>query len=166
MSDREQLIKEKFKGLDFGDVVRIEQKRYTGDNQMYLYKVVGGLESNSYVNVPIDYGPSGTGDDEVQGPDVVPVLRCICCGVDETTVLKFAVSDVNVIDSDQDNPKSQAQFENERLLSGIKSLQRYEVASCSGHSGSGDSWVDLHPDLEGDFVKWEDLASMIMFNQK
>ena len=40
-------------GLDFGDYVEIEQKRYGCENEMYLHKVINVLESNSWVDIPL-----------------------------------------------------------------------------------------------------------------
>ena len=79
---------------DFGDYVLIEQKRYGGENEMYLHKVIRSLSSNSYVDVPVD----GAGNflNEVLRDECVDVVSCICCGVDETKVRKYRLSDVRV----------------------------------------------------------------------
>lgn len=82
--------------LDFGDYVYIEQKRYGVPNEIYLYKVVGRLRSNAYVNVPVVAGLNkntihhGNKNESA----VVDVVACICCGVCEDEVLKFKVEDV------------------------------------------------------------------------
>ncbi len=82
------LLPEK-KELDFGCYVRIEQKRYAPSNEIYLYKVIGRIKTNNYVDVPVQsphnqYCHSG----------VVDVVRCVCCGVDEKEVFNFRVEDV------------------------------------------------------------------------
>jgi hypothetical protein len=75
--------------LDLGDYVIIEQKRFGVPNEFYIYKVVGPLESNCYVDVPVKTPAKETLHDEL-----VPVVRCICCGISETKVLKFAEKDI------------------------------------------------------------------------
>lgn len=75
----------------FGDYVEIEQKRYSVDNQWYLYKVIGQLASNCYVDVPVQCPDHGTIHDEM-----VDVVACICCGVCETEVLKYRLVDVRI----------------------------------------------------------------------
>lgn len=75
--------------IKFGDYVEIEQKRYSIKNQWYIYKVMGRLESNYYVDVPVQCPGSNTPHDEV-----VDVVACVCCGVCETEVLKYRLIDV------------------------------------------------------------------------
>ena len=75
--------------LRFGDYARIEQKRHGCDNEIYLHKVIRELESNSYVDVPVEMPIK-----EVIHDEVVEVYACICCGVDETKVLKYKATDV------------------------------------------------------------------------
>ena len=77
------------KELDFGHYCLIEQKRYGVPNEMYDHKVIRQLKSNSYVDVPVQTPATETLHDEV-----VPVVACICCGVDETQVLKYRLCDV------------------------------------------------------------------------
>lgn len=79
--------------LDFGDYVTIEQYRYGVPNEFYIHKVIARFESNGYVDVP-----SKGGDKEVLHDKCVEVVSCICCGVSETKVLKYRVSDVIVTD--------------------------------------------------------------------
>lgn len=79
--------------LDFGDYTTIEQHRFGAENEMYLYKVIGALNSNAYVDVPIRCGATETLHDTI-----IPVVRCICCGIMETRVLKFAVSDLSPVE--------------------------------------------------------------------
>lgn len=78
--------------LGFGHYVTIEQKRYGADNEMFVYKVVGQLESNCWVDVPVQ---SHVG--EVLHDSVEPVIWAICCGVQETEVRKYRISDVTIL---------------------------------------------------------------------
>ena len=64
---------------DFGSYVLIEQKRYGAKNEMYLYKVISRLRSNTYVQVPVD----ARSREPITG-DLTDVVSCICCGVDTT----------------------------------------------------------------------------------
>ena len=76
--------------MDFGDYCLVEQKRYRGDNVMFLYKVTrGGLRCNNWKGVPVDARQS----DHVRG-DMSDVIQAICCGVDETKVETFRLEDV------------------------------------------------------------------------
>ena len=77
--------------IDFGDYVIIEQKRYGCDNEMYTHKVIGRLESNTYVDVPVQSPAKETYHNDMQ-----KVVRCICCGVSETEVLKYRIEDVKI----------------------------------------------------------------------
>lgn len=74
---------------DFGDYVYIEQKRHGVENEHYVHKVVGALKSNAYVPVPVQFPPT-----LILGDEVVDVIQCICCGIDETKVKQYRVSDV------------------------------------------------------------------------
>lgn len=84
-------MSDKFKGLDFGSCCTIEQKRYGVKNEFYQYKVIGVGESNYYRSVPVD-----ARDSDKNIGDVVPVVRAICCGIDESKVETFRVEDVEV----------------------------------------------------------------------
>ena len=84
---------------DFGDYVRIEQHRYGGDNEMYVYKVIGPLQSNAWVDVPVH-----ACDGELLHTESADVVRCICCGVQETKVQKFRVEDVTLTTDTNFNP--------------------------------------------------------------
>lgn len=75
--------------INFGDYVYIEQKRYGCENEMYLHKVINRLKSNCYVKVPVQIPAK-----EVNQGKIVDVVSCICCGVDETEVLKYRIKDV------------------------------------------------------------------------
>ena len=80
--------------LKFGDYVLIEMKRHGVSNEKYLHKVINTLRSNSYVMVPVQ-SPAK----EVLTENVEDVVSCICCGVDETVVLKYKISDVKKVDN-------------------------------------------------------------------
>ncbi len=79
------------KTLNFGDFVRIEQKRHGADNEMYLHKVIGALNSNTYTDVPVQQPATDTHHMRMS-----PVLSCICCGVSETRVRRYRLEDVNL----------------------------------------------------------------------
>lgn len=80
----EQMVR----GLGFGDYCLIEQKRFGCENEMFLYKVIGQLDTNYHRQVPVNphtiivYG------------EIHESIRCICCGVDETKVETFRLCDV------------------------------------------------------------------------
>lgn len=76
---------------DFGDCVFIEQKRYGVPNEQYIHKVIGRLRSNAYVDVPVQIPRTETTHEEV-----VDVVACITCGVDETEVKRYRLADVRV----------------------------------------------------------------------
>lgn len=81
----------------FGDYVRIEQLRFGADNEMYLHKVIGSdSESNSYVDVPVHWK-----EEEVRHDEMVPIVRCVCCGLDERKILKYRVEDVELSNHDR-----------------------------------------------------------------
>ena len=77
------------KPLDFGAYCCIEQFRYAPTNEFYQYKVIGRLRSNTWVDVPVKHTPIETRHDGMED-----VVLCICCGIDETKVHRFRVSDV------------------------------------------------------------------------
>jgi len=77
---------------NFGDYVLIEQKRYRGDNEFYLAKVIGRNFSNCYVNVPVDAKQDGM--KEVLHCKSVEVVSCVVCGVMETEIRKYRLCDV------------------------------------------------------------------------
>jgi len=76
-------------GLDFGDYVLIEQKRYGCEIEMYCHKVINHLESNSWVDVPVQ----SPATESIHG-EMAEVIGCITCGVDERDVLRYRVCDV------------------------------------------------------------------------
>lgn len=77
--------------VSFGDYVLIEQKRYGVPNEMYVHKVIGTLRSNSWVDVPVQTPARETTHDEC-----VDVVACICCGVQETEVRRYRLSEVTI----------------------------------------------------------------------
>jgi hypothetical protein len=83
-------MKEQERPLEFGDYISVEQKRYVGGNEFYTHKVIRTLESNSYTDVPVDaHKPVNPVQSEV-----VEIVECICCGVDESKTIRFRVKDV------------------------------------------------------------------------
>ncbi len=84
-----------YSGCDlFGKYCTIEQKRYGVPNEHFIYKIVGTLKSNGYQDVPLDARVGKS----VNHKEVVPVANVICCGVDETTVIKVKLSDIKIKD--------------------------------------------------------------------
>ena len=84
-----QIKVEGLKKIAFGDYVSIPQKRYGVDNENYTHKVISVNKSNCWVDVPVESPPT-----ETIHSDVVNIIECICCGVDETEVLKYKYEDV------------------------------------------------------------------------
>ena len=81
--------------LIFGDYVSIEMKRHGVPNESFTHKVIGLLESNTWVDVPVQE-PA----EESIHSEVVPVVACIVCGVVEDKVLKYRLEDVKYSHSD------------------------------------------------------------------
>lgn len=79
--------------LDFGDYVEIEQHRYGVPNEMFMYKVVGALRSNAWIDAPIRWDSEPTLHDHME-----TVLNVICCGVDETEVIRVRESDCRKVE--------------------------------------------------------------------
>jgi len=82
-------MEDEYKGLNFGSYCTIEQKRYGCDNEFFQYKVIGVGKANYYRTVPCDARDS----DKKMG-DIVPIVKAICCGVDESKVETFRICDV------------------------------------------------------------------------
>ena len=76
----------------FGMYCRIEQLRYGVPNEMFLYKVVASLRSNCWCEVPYE-----TASKEVRHDSIEDCVLAICCGIDETEVLRFRVADVEFV---------------------------------------------------------------------
>lgn len=76
----------------FGRYCRIEQLRFSAPNEMYLYKVIKSLRSNCWCDVPYK-----TASKEVLHDSIEDCVLAICCGVDETEVLRFRAADVEFV---------------------------------------------------------------------
>ena len=81
--------------MQFGDYVKIEQARYGIPNEMFIHKVVGVLRSNSYVDVPVMCP-----QEKLHGNNCVPVVACVCCGVNERHIYHYRVEDVELCEPD------------------------------------------------------------------
>jgi len=57
----------------------------------FIYKIVSLYKSNCYCDVPILYNSEPT-----LHKDIVPVLNVICCGVDESKVIRVALKDCEI----------------------------------------------------------------------
>ncbi len=80
-----------FSDVKFGQYATIEQHRYGDKNEFYTHKVIGTSNSNSWVNVPV----TGVCKETMQGL-MEDVVWCICCGVQETEVLRYRFCDIKV----------------------------------------------------------------------
>ncbi|WP_312731552.1 hypothetical protein [Atlantibacter hermannii] len=78
--------------FEFGDYAEIEQKRHYAANEIYRYKVIKQLSSNSWVDAPVQSPAT-----ETIHPEMEDVCLCICCGVDETVVRKYRVKDMRKV---------------------------------------------------------------------
>ena len=78
--------------INFGDYVLIEHKRYGCENENYSHKVINSFESNTWVDVPVQYPAK-----EVSHSKIEKVVSCIVCGVEEKEVLRYRLSDVKKI---------------------------------------------------------------------
>ncbi len=78
--------------LFFGDYAEIEQKCYGVNNEMYLHKVIGTSESNTWVDVPVQTPATETIHDKME-----PVVRRICCGISETDEHRYRIKDVKKV---------------------------------------------------------------------
>ena len=76
----------------FGRYCRIEQLRFGAPNEMFLYKVVASLRSNCWCEVPYK-----TASKEIHHDSIEDCVLAICCGIDETEVLRFRVADVEFV---------------------------------------------------------------------
>jgi hypothetical protein len=75
--------------LEFGDWCNIEQKRYGVPNELWRYKVVGGLNTNHWVDVPVQSPATETRHETME--DVVEVL---IDGIHDSRILRFRRCDV------------------------------------------------------------------------
>lgn len=76
----------------FGRYCRIEQLRFYAPNEMYIYKVIKSLRSNCWCDVPYKAASK-----EVRHDSIEDCVLAICCGIDETEVLRFRVADVEFV---------------------------------------------------------------------
>lgn len=76
----------------FGRYCRIEQLRFGVPNEMFLYKVIASLRSNCWCEVPYK-----TASKEVWHDSIEDCVLAICCGIDETEVLRFRMADVEFL---------------------------------------------------------------------
>lgn len=72
----------------FGRYCKIETNF---SRNLHIYKIVGLIESNSYCDIPLTYQ-----SEPIYHKDIVPVLRVIHCGIDETRVQRVALSDCKI----------------------------------------------------------------------
>ncbi len=70
--------------LFFGSKCTIEQKRHGAPNEHYTHKVIANIQSNTWVEVPVQ-----TPRKEVIHEEMQDVVLCICEGVDETEVKRY-----------------------------------------------------------------------------
>lgn len=77
------------KTVKFGDYIEIEMKRFGVPNEVFIHKVVNTLRSNSWVDVPVKSPAT-----QVLHSEMADVVSAICCGVDETEVLRYRAQDV------------------------------------------------------------------------
>ena len=78
----------------FGKYALIQRR---GESHRFIYKVVTLFESNFYCDVPIGYDTKPYIHEEC-----IPVLNIICCGIDESQVIRVALKDCQIIDSPQE----------------------------------------------------------------
>lgn len=78
--------------LGFGQIVLIEQKRFKTKNELYYHKVIGALESNTFVDVPTQ----GFVKEQIHS-EMAPCVKAITCGLDERTALKYRIEDVEIL---------------------------------------------------------------------
>lgn len=77
----------------FGYYCYIEQKRYFGENEKFIYKVIGRLKSNFYADVPVD----ANNRKPYNHDEMVDIVNVICCGVCEEVVERYRLSDVQLV---------------------------------------------------------------------
>jgi len=103
--------------LKFGDYVFIEMERHNIANEHYLHKVIRQSFSDVYVDVP------ARSQEEVIHDSAVPVVSCICCGVNETKVLKFRVDDVTLSNPLRTSPQKLNPLSADAILKIINELE-------------------------------------------
>lgn len=100
--------------VDFGSYVQIEQFRYGVASEQYQYKVIGRMKSNYWVEVPV----RADGVERLHR-ESADVIACICCGIDETRVTRFQLSDVGIISTAREVLPGSPSLEDMKLLDGI-----------------------------------------------
>lgn len=78
---------------DFGDYAVVEMERLGGKNEFFYHKVIGVLESDTYVDVPIR-----TPVKEATHGHYTKVARVVCCGVSENTVYCVPIKDLHKVE--------------------------------------------------------------------
>lgn len=78
------------KPLDFGDYCLVEMRGEVG-HPLFLHKVIGRIQSNTWSRVPFRRGAETRVHNEIED-----VLLCLCCGVaeDRETIQRFREKDV------------------------------------------------------------------------
>lgn len=104
----------------FGRYVKIPHV-LAGKGEKFVFKVVGRLQSNTYCSIPIGLGAK----DEIQGAEMVDVLRVIQCGVDETKVLTVALKDCELVEPRTNADKIRS-MDNKELAEFISSIDNDE----------------------------------------
>lgn len=130
--------------LDFGDYCTIEQNRFGAPNEFYLHKVINRFRSNTWVDVPVMVC-----NEEVWHPDMEDVVSCICCGVQETKVFKFRLSDVLPPSSSGWNTQSLRQ-QLEAAQKEIKTL-RAEANENIQLAAAEENWQHIQGDDYGSY---------------
>lgn len=76
----------------FGQYAKIPTGR-SGD--LHIYKIITRFRSNGYCDTPIIFGKSTLHE------EVTDVLNVIHCGVDESKVIRVALKDCEIIESEE-----------------------------------------------------------------
>ncbi|MHB0967425.1 MAG: hypothetical protein ACYC36_13330 [Bellilinea sp.] len=121
--------------IEFGEYVAIEQRRFFTENEFYLHKVIGELQSNTWVEVPVE-----TPCKETTHKEMADVVACVCCGVSEREIFRYRVADVK---------KEQVGYsaigkrdaEIERLREALASVANFGGAHIEVGEGSGKTLV-------------------------
>lgn len=88
------MTKFNYQGSDlFGKYCKIKMN---AKGEKHLFKCIGLLQSNAYMDVPVEPYHEKTLHDDIE-----LVANVIHCGIDETKVIRVAMKDIEIID---DNP--------------------------------------------------------------
>ena len=109
--------------LKFGDYISVEKKRFGAPNEHYTHKVIRTLQSNSWAEVP-----ALTVQKSILHESIEDVVDCICCGVDESEVVRYRLSDVKFLRSDA--------HDKELEISAYQ-LSQQNIINAFGISGEG-----------------------------